>query len=431
MPSAVAESLFHRLIDSFPPRRAYAPAAFEREPMPAPVTHFLKHWLRHRLRHEVRSLEIPHSEWFDYEHEVVQQARQDLVKALIDHGHFPAMAWEGSLREAAQQVTTYLVRPVATLSAFVYRENKPVMPAEVVSWRLGYFKDYPYYLEATRLYVEKHEVTEFEQTRFVEMLHAIDQKFTKDYDAGAWLDLMAPLFDLVRRAGIGDGVPVRLLTAFFQDKDAEAILDRLARHQQHRSVEALDEDGLRRVLEDADEPVAVAPPMPPAETEQPQGAVPRWKQFQRQQPAPQPAPPPARKPPQRGFSRTPDDAQAPPHSPDARPRWMQYHAEQEPPAPASTAAPSPAAPADLALIEQAVLGDEGAGQRDLFVTHLFARSLEAYERVLRQLHATSSWPEASKIIADNVFRAFKIDIYSDPAILFTDTVEAGYLKREA
>ena len=112
---------------------------------------------------------------------------------------------------------------------------------------------------------------------------------------------------------------------------------------------------------------------------------------------------------------------------------MQYRAEQETDEPAPTAAPasSPPAPADLDLIEQAVLGEEGAGQRDVFVTHLFARSIDAYERVLRQLHATTNWPEASKIIADNVFRPFKVDIYSDPAILFTDTVEAGYLKREA
>ena len=84
----------------------------------------------------------------------------------------------------------------------------------------------------------------------------------------------------------------------------------------------------------------------------------------------------------------------------------------------------------LSLIEQAVLGENGVRQRDLFVNHLFARSIDAYERVLRQLHATPSWPEASKIIAEDVFRTFKINIYSDPAILFTDTVEAGYLKRK-
>ncbi len=435
MPSAVAETLFHRLIDSFPPRRAYSPAAFEREPMPAPVAHFLKHWLRHRLRHEARSLEIPHSEWFDYEHEAVQNTRRDLVEALIENGHFPAAMWEASLREAVQQVMNYLVHPATTLSAFIFREKKHSVPGEVLVWRLGYFKEYPYFHEATRLYVEQHEGAEVEQARFAKLLGTIDRKITKNYDAEAWLHLLAPLFELVRRAGVGDGVPVRLLMAVFEDKDAEAILGRLARHQQHRSVEALDEDDLRRVIESTDEPVPAAaqPPMPPADAEQTQGAVPRWKQFQLQQSSPpKPAPKPAKKPqPTRGISHTPDKAQPPSFAQDARPRWMQYRAEHETTAPAALAAePARPAPTDIALIERAVLGEAGAGQRDLFVNHLFARSIDAYERVLRQLHATPSWPEASKIIAEDVFRVFKINIYSDPAILFTDTVEAGYLRRE-
>ena len=241
MQSAVAESLFHRLIESFPPRRVYAPAAFEHEPMPSPVAHFLKHWLQHRLRHEASQLELPRSEWFYYEAETVQQARRNLAGALIENGHFPATAWKASLHEAVQQVTAYLVRPATTLGGFIFQKESRSVPVSVLQWRVGYFKDYRYFHEAATLYVEEYGEEHVEQGSFTQMLHAIEQKVTKDYDAEAWLGLLAPLFDLARRAGIGQGVPLLLLIAFFQDKNAPAIVERLARLQHTRSVEALDE----------------------------------------------------------------------------------------------------------------------------------------------------------------------------------------------
>ena len=53
------------------------------------------------------------------------------------------------------------------------------------SGQLGYFKEYPYFHEATRLYVEQHEGAEVEQARFAKLLGTIDRKITKNYDAEA------------------------------------------------------------------------------------------------------------------------------------------------------------------------------------------------------------------------------------------------------
>jgi hypothetical protein len=424
MPSAVADSLFHRLIDAFPPHRVYAPAAFERDPMPPPVAHFLRHWLRHRLRQEASHLELPHSDWFDYEHEEVQHARQGLADALSEHGHFPAAVWETSLREATQQVTAYLVRPAATLASFVFLEEKRAAPIPLIDWRLGYFKGYGYFYEAMRLYVEQKEVREIDRAHFADLLYKIDRKITKDYDASAWLRLLAPLFDLVRCAGAGPGVPTPLLQAFFKEKDAEPIVQRLHRAAQHRSVETLDEATLRRLLEAADEPLPVVrPPMMPSDSPgQPQGAVPRWKQYQQGEAhlssGPQRAP--------QGFARTPDERRAYRTSREAQPRWMQFRPDPAP----EPAASSPLVPMDLAAVEQAVLGEAGARNRDVFVNNLFAHSLDDYERVLRYLYTAPTWAEASQIIAEEVFRRHQINIYSDSAILFTDTAEARFLGKD-
>lgn len=434
MPSAVADPLFYRLLDAFPPNRAYTPAAFEREPMAPPVAHFLKHWLEHRVRHEATHLQWPHSAWFDEDHTAVQEARQAFIDTLTKHGRFPATTWETSLREAVQQATAYLVRPVTTLETFVFRENSETIAAEVMDWRLGYFKDYGYFHEAMRLFVEQRQVQTVKRAHFTDLLRKVDHKITKNYGTDAWLRLLAPLFDLIRRAGAVRGTPIALLQAFFKEKEADDVLRQLRLFQQHRGLDTLDEEGLRRLLDATQEPIPVPPSTPhhsapiasSSSVAEPTGPVPRWKQFQQGQVTPPPTPPPAR----RSFPKTPDQVRPGPSTQEAVPRWMQFRAEPtadpEPP----TAAPRPVS-RDLAALEQAVLGDSGALNRDVFVNNLFTQSIEAYQRVLQNLYGVASWAEASKIIAEEVFRKHQVDIYSDPAVLFTDAVEARYAKRDA
>ena len=280
-----------------------------------------------------------------------------------------------------------------------------------------------------RLYVEQKQVREMDRAQFAELLQTIDRKITRDYDAAAWLRLLAPLFDLVRRAGAGPGVPVPLLQVFFEEKQADEAEQRLRMMQQHRGVETLDEADLRRLLEAVDEPApvqqaaqpAVASPRGAAASDEAEGPVPRWKQYQQDQPRPLVQPPR----PQRGLTRAADETPSSVAPHEAQPRWMQFRAEAEPETPAPA---SPYAPMDLAAVERAVLGAGGARNRDVFVNNLFAHSIDDYERVLRHLRNASTWAEASQIIAEEVFRRHQVNIYSDPAILFTDTVEAGFLE---
>ncbi len=387
--------------------------------MPSPVAHFLNHWLRHRLHQETSRLELPHSDWFDYQHEAVKHARQALADALVEHGRFPAAVWQGALREAVEQVTAYLVRPAATLASFVFQEEEQTASVKVIDWRLGYFKGYSYFHKAMRLYIEQKQVHEIDRAHFADLLHKIDRKITKDYDAAVWLHLLASLFDLVRRAGVGSGVPVALLQMFFEAKDAEAVVQQLHGAQQ----EALDEADLRRLLEAVDAPPAIKaqPTMAPAPSDEVQGPVPRWKQYQQDK---------TRTPsePQRGrggLARTLDQAHSHSSSREAQPRWMQYRSEAKP-----EASDAPSASMALAVVEDAVLGEVGALNRDVFVNHLFAHSIDHYERVLHYLHVASTWAEASQIIAEEVFRRHQVNIYSDAAILFTDTAEARFLGKD-
>ncbi len=428
MPSALADALFDQLLASFPPERAYAPAAFEREPMPPPVAHFLTRLLQRRIEHEAEHLAWPRSPWLDHEHADVRRAQQALAEALARHGQYPPEAWTPALRQAVDEVTAYLVRPVSTLAAFVFQDGEAAVPSEVVERRLGYFAGYGYLHESVRMYFQQKNVGEIDPARFAELLRHIDRQMTQDYDAEAWLRLLAPVFDLARRVLPEAGVPVWLLRAFFDDKQAEAITQRLQTVQERRGLEVLDAAGLRRLLEPPAE-IAAAPevdraarPAPAATPpdEPPQGAVPLWQQFQHG------LAPAAQRPAPSGPARLPDEAHPQPSAPtrEALPRWMQFRPDAAPRTPAP--APAPPAPTALTTLERTVLGEAGARHRDLFVRHLFGGDGDAYERVLRRLDAAPNWAEASRIIAEDVFKKNQVDIYSDLAVRFTDAAEARY-----
>ncbi len=87
--------------------------------------------------------------------------------------------------------------------------------------------------------------------------------------------------------------------------------------------------------------------------------------------------------------------------------------------------PAPAAsrPTSLSDLEARVLGDDGE-RRGWFVDELFAGSSDEYHRTLAALDAACSWTEATEIIARDVFRRHRVNIYSEPAVAFTDAVEA-------
>lgn len=83
-------------------------------------------------------------------------------------------------------------------------------------------------------------------------------------------------------------------------------------------------------------------------------------------------------------------------------------------------------PWTLEDLEEAVLGDAAGEWRSLYVDSLFKGKEEQYERVLGELRLALDWPAASDIIAKEVFKKNKVDIYAVPAVAFTDAVEARY-----
>jgi hypothetical protein len=80
----------------------------------------------------------------------------------------------------------------------------------------------------------------------------------------------------------------------------------------------------------------------------------------------------------------------------------------------------------LDVLERSVLGPSGPRNRELFLDELFEGDVDEYAATLQRLLGAPSWAEASKIIAEDVFRKHQVNIYSDPAVLFTDAAELRY-----
>ncbi|PSQ92745.1 MAG: hypothetical protein BRD30_02110, partial [Bacteroidetes bacterium QH_2_63_10] len=265
-------------------------------------------------------------------------------------------------------------------------------------------------------------------------------------------------------------VPVPLLQTFFAEKSATGIEQRLARYE----ADGHDEAGpkvLYRLIKEAasqDSPSASessssrdldAPPTPdgvtdppteaeassdddiwgvagaarPEEGNEPQpasdgdGDAPLWQQFQRG----------------RTRNEASDDETA-----EQQPLWAQYRrgrdqrvsdavstdggaslaeeseTEDSPDAPISgTAASEKSA---LEALERDILGTANPPHRSVYVRQLFNGDRTAYREVLDRLRDAESWGEASQIIASDIFRTYKVNIYSDAAVHFTNAVESRF-----
>ncbi len=400
MPRAVADSLFEHLIAAFPPDRAYDRTAFERPPMPTPVAHFLSQTLQRRFDLEVDQLCTARSDWFAYDHPDIEAAHKVLIVALLQHARVPQAEWERTLNRAVHLTTSYLVRPVQTLTEFVFEEAQAPVPAPVVYRRLGYFSAYPYLRAAVEAYFERKGVEAVDRPRFTALLTRVDRQMAEGYDADQWLRLLEPLLNLFRRTPDA-GLPVALLRAFFVEKEVTKVVERID-EAARQGVTTLDEAGLRRVLT----PPAAAPPItgptaaPPIQAPPPDkmsASIPLWKKFMHE-------------------AAAPADHVEPAEAPEAGalPLWMQFRS------------PTDAQTTDLRSLERSILGEKAALDRSRFVTHLFSGSQEAYEQVLRRLYTAPTWTQASQIIAQDVFKAHQVNIYSAAAIAFTNAVEARY-----
>jgi hypothetical protein len=471
MSRSLSDPLVERLLRSFPADRAYTRTDWADDAMPDPVAHFLNHLLDHHSRREARRLRRARTDWVDYDHPEVEQAVRTFFEAVEAHTQVPADEWEDTLHQATHHATAHLVRPVPELGSFVFGDREKALRLSEILWRMDFFGPYEYLRKAVRAFAKKKDLDAFAPDRFKQFLAQMDERVTADFDAGRWLRLLEPLFKVARRATGRERVPLALLRTFFEEKNATALERRLARYEAD-GHEEVGPKALYRLLEEAAD--SSAPPEPAStpsrDTDAPspdglpdQSAPPErdtssddiWGVAGAARPEgsedPQPAPDgqgdtPLWKQFQQGRSR---NAASGDHAPDEQqPLWAQYRhdrdrrvsdavsdeanasgggeAASDAPDPPSASSTSGGGDRDLQALEREILGTTNPPHRAVYVRQLFNGDRAAYRQVLDRLRSAESWGEASQIIASDIFRAYKVNIYSDAAVHFTNAVESRF-----
>lgn len=77
-------------------------------------------------------------------------------------------------------------------------------------------------------------------------------------------------------------------------------------------------------------------------------------------------------------------------------------------------------------LERDVLGENAHKSRKQYVRELFRGDEAAYAAVLQRLGHSRTWSQASQIIAQDIFRKYEVDIYSDVAVSFTDAANRRF-----
>jgi hypothetical protein len=260
---------------------------------------------------------------------------------------------------------------------------------------------------------------------------------TADYDAEDWIQLLQPLIGLIKDVPeFSGGIPVDLLRAFFVEKGAEDVIGRLDTKFTSIGRGFTKESELSEIFQplreesESEEPLTatVGQMVESAQSTHGEGPLPLWKQFEKgvQVTSEQPS----------SDSSKGETATNEPAASGDQPLWKRFRPEGGGGAPARDETKQVAAGRervgtvsgadDLSALERSVLGERGRRNREVFLAQLFAGSKEDYEATLRQLQRASSWSEASQIIAREVFLKHQVNIYSGPAVAFTDATEAQY-----
>ena len=385
--SALKKTIYQRLLSLNKAGQPLTASELSDLPVPAPFKTFLQKALSRQIDRELSPIQMPASEWFDDSTDSFRRASSELFEAARTSAHFPASEVESYLRRTTDVVTDYIVNPVETILHFGFPPDAESAPKSDLSRRLSYFDVYPELLRVVSD-IPSDTVSKSElQARLIEQ----HETYWDGLSAEEWMEQLRPVCQLL--GFVGDNrMPVGALIRFTEKRGDKKIVESLQASDAAGTVTVSVEE-LFELIETAlrpppPPPVAEPEPFPSTADETPAAQLPLWKQYSGAQPT----------------QETPASTGSP------KPLWKTYAPESEIKTP------------HFAEKERIVLGTT-SDLRNTFVRELFHGDQEAYGRVIEQLSKSKTWSDSATILKNDVFVANRIDIYSEPAIAFTNAVE--------
>jgi hypothetical protein len=454
MLNEVARHVFSAVVRSLADHRPLTRTALDGADIPSPIRDYIDARLAREAERAAEAIKARRDPWVA-ENAEVSRARTALSIAASRSVQVPAVELDDLVREATTIVVRYLVRPARTLVDVIFSDDQDDIAVEDAIERMASLHAYGYFDDVLSHYFAEKQVERVDRARLDSVLHRVDRQMTSDFTTEEWLQVISPLFDTLATAmPYREGVPAELLRMYFREKEAGDILERL---DPLHGDEVVSRERLRDVLdsplivdqaiEEPEETVVPSPVEPassrrqsaPAPSTAPDpesgGPVPLWKQFQGHRP-PAAETSDRKAPAARPAKAASDDA-------PGTPLWKRYRA----PAPESAKSSPPErtpvsarpslqdtpsrreAEPSLDAIEREVLGSRGHKNRKMFVSQIFGGSTDAYRKALLEITRATTWSDASRYIAREVFMRNDVNIYDDAAVAFTDLVEERFAEQ--
>ncbi len=469
-----SQRLFFHLIESFPGSRDYGRT--ELTQLPYAVGHNLSRKLERQALHEFDTSTLSNSRWYNFEEPEVQRAREVLRLALVQHARFPKDTWEEELRLSADAITRFALSPIATLSSRLSHASFEDAGQDALINEVKNYSAYPLFLNETESWIRGGHIRSW-TVDYPKLIREEIASWASHNSPNDWTVLVRPLYDLADEMGDAE-IDIHLIEYLFDDLGLTSYFERIKRHAAMNNLTKIDIDGYvdalaesipeaeeefafpninnesadigqvdeakadaTRVateapdlfaqveLDDTSEPElevqleeepalearAEEQPVPaPAADRDPAEPEPIWKKFQEKLNAPL-ARTTAEKKPQQTAS---EFAQKEPElSNDEKlnnPLWETFRDDSE------------KVKAEV-LLEAAqdnyLMGSLEQTTRSRFVDELFNGEEKEFTTVVQKLNEVSTWNEASQIIADEIFRKNRVNIYSEAAVDFTNIIE--------
>ncbi|TDI69719.1 MAG: hypothetical protein E2O85_05020 [Bacteroidetes bacterium] len=405
---------FHKQVAAIlPDQKYYTSPHLSEVQMPIDVGHFLSQALSRRTELEARDLISCSSPWIDFDSESAQRTVNDFVTQLGQQGRFPKNELQKALVRAVDYCSQYLFQPVAAITAFAVTDRERIRSSIDIRRRAGYFVYHTSVLQSLENYLNQMDGVQFTLADIESHLRKEAVEEARDLDAEGWLRLIDPIMKTVRIVyPESERVPVQLIQLFLEERAADGLSTALASAAE-LSGGHLSADDMEREIRTFFEPALTeSPPSEPVSTEDTE--LPLWKQFAKNE---------------RGVSNNHSDI--PSHETKAQPLWKTYQQE-------SVASETSIQPQTQPQIqpqtrtstrsEETILGD-AIRYRGRFIEELFESDPVAFESAIDRLSGVQSWEEASQILTQEVFRKYRIDIYGETAILFTNAIEKQVKQR--
>lgn len=151
--------------------------------------------------------------WIDNSNKEVQLAWNNFLNKALNNIVIPKDELEKLTLEGVNRVLELLVEPRKNL-VNRYFEQKDRLSLGEIDQKNKTISIYTYLGLAVYRYMQKRNLKEIDKSRFIELIHAIDDKKIHNYEPKDWADLLEPLFSFC-----GNEVPASLIKQFLADKN--------------------------------------------------------------------------------------------------------------------------------------------------------------------------------------------------------------------